>query len=115
MERKGIGRAEGDVEGGVAVDGRGRHAKRWDGRGAAARGVRRFSYGLKADDGRSLLCMKSSEQDKGEGTLKKAEGSVKKAVGQATDNERLEAEGRADKAEGSVQKKTGDVKKVFDQ
>lgn len=57
--------------------------------------------------------MKSSNQDKAEGTGKDIKGSIKEGAGKATGNESLEAEGKADQAEGKVQKKTGDVKKVF--
>jgi len=57
--------------------------------------------------------MKSSNQDKAEGTGKDIKGKIKEGVGKATGNESLEAEGNADQARGAVQKKTGDVKKVF--
>ncbi len=57
--------------------------------------------------------MKSSAQDKTEGTAKKAAGTIKKAMGQATDNPKLKAKGRAQEGEGKVQNKVGDVKKVF--
>ena len=58
--------------------------------------------------------MKSSNQDKVEGTGKDLAGKLKEGAGEATGNERLKAEGQADQAEGKVQKKVGDVKKVFD-
>ncbi|WP_394155292.1 CsbD family protein [Loktanella salsilacus] len=48
--------------------------------------------------------------DKVKAAGNKAAGSVKEAVGDATDNERLEAEGKAQKAKGSVQDVTGTVK-----
>ncbi len=57
--------------------------------------------------------MKSSSQDKVEGTGKDIKGKVKEGVGKVVGNERLEAEGKADQVEGAVQKKAGDVKKVF--
>lgn len=57
--------------------------------------------------------MKSSTQDKAEGTMKDVKGKVKEGLGDATDNPNLHDEGVADQAEGKVQKKTGDVKKVF--
>jgi uncharacterized protein YjbJ (UPF0337 family) len=57
--------------------------------------------------------MKSSNQDKVEGTGKDIKGKIKEGVGKAVGNERLQAEGKADQVEGAVQKKAGDVKKVF--
>ncbi|WP_386680653.1 CsbD family protein [Loktanella sp. R86503] len=48
--------------------------------------------------------------DKVKAAGNKAAGSVKEAVGDATDNERLEAEGKAQKAKGSVQDVSGTVK-----
>lgn len=57
--------------------------------------------------------MKSSNQDKVEGTGKDIKGKIKEGVGKAVGNERLQAEGQIDQAEGAVQKKAGDVKKVF--
>jgi len=58
--------------------------------------------------------MKSSNQDKVEGTGKDIKGKIKEGVGKVVGNERLEAEGKVDQAEGAIQKKAGDVKKVFD-
>jgi len=57
--------------------------------------------------------MKSSNQDKAEGTGKDLKGKIKEGAGKAVGNERLQAEGKADQAEGKLQKKVGDVKKVF--
>ena len=57
--------------------------------------------------------MKSSTQDKAEGTAKKVKGKVKEAAGNATRNPNLRASGRGDQAEGKTQKKVGDIKKVF--
>jgi len=57
--------------------------------------------------------MKSSTQDKAEGTAKELKGRVKEAAGRAVGNPNLQDEGTADRVEGKVQKKTGDVKKVF--
>jgi uncharacterized protein YjbJ (UPF0337 family) len=57
--------------------------------------------------------MKSSIQDKVEGTAKQISGNVKEGVGRAVGNPRLDAAGQAEKAEGQAQKKMGDVKKVF--
>jgi uncharacterized protein YjbJ (UPF0337 family) len=48
--------------------------------------------------------------DKMKAAGNKASGSVKEAIGDATDNERLEAEGKAQKAKGAVQDVTGTVK-----
>ena len=58
--------------------------------------------------------MKSSTQDKAEGTAKDLKGKIKEGAGSLAGNERLKSEGRADQIEGKVQKKTGDIKKVFD-
>lgn len=57
--------------------------------------------------------MKSSTQDKAEGTAKKIAGSIKEAVGKAVGNPRLETDGKAKKIEGQVQKKIGEIKQVF--
>ena len=57
--------------------------------------------------------MKSSTNDKVEGTARNIAGTVKEAVGKATGNDRLKAEGKADQAEGRTQKKIGEIKKVF--
>ena len=57
--------------------------------------------------------MKTSTQDKVEGTAKDVRGKVKEAAGRAVGNPNLQDEGVADQVEGKVQKKTGDVKKVF--
>jgi uncharacterized protein YjbJ (UPF0337 family) len=58
--------------------------------------------------------MNSSNQDKAEGTGKKAMGSVKEKVGEAIGNPDLRDRGTAEKIEGKVQNKVGDVKKVFE-
>ena len=57
--------------------------------------------------------MKSSNQDKAEGSAKDLKGKVKESVGRATGDRSLQARGNADQAAGKIQKKTGDVKKVF--
>jgi len=57
--------------------------------------------------------MKSSNQDKVEGSAKDLKGKVKESVGRATGDRSLQARGNADQAAGKIQKKTGDVKKVF--
>lgn len=59
--------------------------------------------------------MKSSSQDKAEGTAKEAVGKVKEKTGEIIGNPNLRDRGTAEKVEGKVQKKVGDVKKVFDQ
>ncbi len=58
--------------------------------------------------------MKSSTQDKAEGTGKTVSGHVKEKTGRLVGNRRLEAKGLAEQAEGKVQKKVGDIKKVVD-
>jgi len=58
--------------------------------------------------------MKSSTQDKVEGTAKSISGNVKEKTGKLVGNPRLEAEGRMEKAEGKVQKKIGEIKKVLE-
>jgi uncharacterized protein YjbJ (UPF0337 family) len=59
--------------------------------------------------------MKSSNQDKAEGTAKEAMGKVKEKTGEVIGNPNLRDRGTAEKVEGKVQKKVGDVKKVFEQ
>jgi uncharacterized protein YjbJ (UPF0337 family) len=57
--------------------------------------------------------MKSSTQDKVEGTAKNIAGRVKEATGKAVGNPRLQADGRAEKVEGQIQNKVGQIKKVL--
>jgi uncharacterized protein YjbJ (UPF0337 family) len=57
--------------------------------------------------------MKSSTQDKVEGTAKNIAGRVKEVTGKAIGNPRLQADGRVEKVEGQIQKKVGDIKKVL--
>ncbi len=57
--------------------------------------------------------MKSSTQDKAEGTAKNIAGSVKEAAGKMTGNPRLRSDGKAEKVEGKVQEKVGEIKKVL--
>ena len=59
--------------------------------------------------------MKSSTEDKTEGTAREAIGKVKEKTGQAIGNPNLQDKGTAEKVEGKVQKKVGDIKKVFEQ
>jgi uncharacterized protein YjbJ (UPF0337 family) len=58
--------------------------------------------------------MKSSTQDKVEGTFHQVKGKVKEVVGELSDNPKLEAEGTAEKIAGKVQEKIGQVKKVWE-
>ena len=58
--------------------------------------------------------MKSSTQDKVEGTAKDMAGKVKETAGRATNNPGLQQRGQDEQVEGKVQKKVGDIKKVFD-
>ncbi len=58
--------------------------------------------------------MNSSNQDKAEGTGKKAMGTVKEKVGRAIGNPDLRDRGTAEKVEGKIQNKVGDLKKVFE-
>jgi uncharacterized protein YjbJ (UPF0337 family) len=50
------------------------------------------------------------DKDRIKGALNEAKGSVKKAVGEATGNERMEAEGHLDTAKGKVQGGVGKAK-----
>jgi uncharacterized protein YjbJ (UPF0337 family) len=57
--------------------------------------------------------MKSSTQDKVEGTAKNIAGRIKEVTGKAVGNPRLQADGKAEKVEGKIQKKVGEIKKVL--
>ena len=57
--------------------------------------------------------MKSSMNDKVEGTLHEANGKVKEVAGEISDNPNLEAKGKSEKIAGKVQEKIGQVKKVL--
>lgn len=48
--------------------------------------------------------------EKAKGAANKAVGSVKDAVGDATGNERLQAEGKAQKLKGDTQHASGEIK-----
>ncbi|MCJ2101269.1 CsbD family protein [Methylobacterium sp. E-046] len=52
----------------------------------------------------------SSTTDKIKGLANEAVGTVKQGVGNATDNDKLKAEGKAQELKGDAQKATGDVK-----
>ena len=56
--------------------------------------------------------MKSSNQDKVQGTFHEAKGKVKEMAGQITNNPKLEAKGKAEKIDGKAQEKVGQVKKI---
>ena len=81
--------------------------------GAIQRGRPSLRHGLCFRQIR-ITSMKSSTEDKAEGTAKEAIGTVKEKTGEAIGNPNLEARGTAEKAEGEVQQKVGDIKKVFD-
>jgi uncharacterized protein YjbJ (UPF0337 family) len=57
--------------------------------------------------------MKSSKQDKAEGTFHEVKGKVREVAGKLSDNPKLEAEGTVEKITGQVQEKIGEVKKVW--
>ncbi len=61
-----------------------------------------------------IKSMNSGNEDKAEGTAKKAMGTVKEKVGEAIGNPDMRDKGTAEKVEGKVQDKVGDVKKVFE-
>jgi uncharacterized protein YjbJ (UPF0337 family) len=52
----------------------------------------------------------SSTTDKIKGLANEAVGNVKQGIGNATDNDKLKAEGKAQELKGEAQKTTGDVK-----
>jgi len=56
---------------------------------------------------------RSSEQDKGEGTVDKLKGRAKEAAGSVTGDEEKKAEGRSDQTKGTAKEKLGKVKDVF--
>jgi uncharacterized protein YjbJ (UPF0337 family) len=49
-------------------------------------------------------------EERTEGTWDKAKGKAKEGIGDATDNEDLEAEGKKDQAKGGMKKAWGDTK-----
>ena len=57
--------------------------------------------------------MKSSTQDKAEGTAKDIAGTIKKVTGKAIGNPRLQATGEVQQTEGRTQKKIGEIEKVL--
>lgn len=56
--------------------------------------------------------MKSSRQDKVEGTYHELKGKAKEVVGKLSDNPKLQAAGVVEKIAGKIQTKVGQVKKV---
>jgi uncharacterized protein YjbJ (UPF0337 family) len=76
-----------------------------------------FGLNSRVDDNRrfqkEIKSMKSSTQDKVEGTAKNIAGHVKETTGKAVGNPRLQAAGRAEKVEGQIQKKIGDIKQAL--
>ncbi|KQU01002.1 general stress protein CsbD [Methylobacterium sp. Leaf469] len=52
----------------------------------------------------------SSSIDKIKGLANEAVGNVKQGIGNATDNDKLNAEGKAQELKGEAQRTTGDVK-----
>lgn len=54
-----------------------------------------------------------SAGDKIKAAADKVTGQVKETVGQATDNDKLVAEGKADQAKGTIRDKVEDVKEMF--
>jgi uncharacterized protein YjbJ (UPF0337 family) len=55
--------------------------------------------------------MKSSTQDRVEGTAKEAKGVAKQEWGKATHDTGKRIEGTLDRAEGKIQRKTGEMKR----
>lgn len=53
--------------------------------------------------------------DKFKNSAKKAKGNVKEATGDATDNDRMKAEGRVEHAEGSFKQAGENVKDTLDE
>jgi len=56
--------------------------------------------------------MKSSRQDKVEGTYHELKGKAKEVAGKLTDNPKLQAKGVVEKVAGKIQTKVGQVKQV---
>lgn len=104
-------RRSGDAAGGpLSVD------REWGAAGAAVTGYQLMVVGpcdLELNQRRSTG-MNSGNQDKAEGTGKKAMGTAKEKTGEAIGNPDLRDRGTAEKGQGKVQDKVGDVKKVFE-
>ncbi len=63
---------------------------------------------------RNPIAMKSSTQDKVEGTARHLAGKVEECTGKTVGCEKLESRGKSDQISGSAQKKIGEIKeKVF--
>lgn len=54
--------------------------------------------------------MSDGMSDKIRGTYEEKKGEVKQAVGEATDDDRLKAEGMLDEAKGKAERFLGDIK-----
>jgi uncharacterized protein YjbJ (UPF0337 family) len=57
--------------------------------------------------------MKSSRQDKVEGTFHELKGKAKEVAGKLSDNPKLQAAGVVEKITGKIQCKVGQVKQVI--
>jgi len=55
--------------------------------------------------------MKSSTQDKVEGTAREISGKIKQTAGEATKNPQLRDRGQGEKIGGKIQRKVGEAKK----
>ncbi len=57
--------------------------------------------------------MKSSTEDRVEGTVHEAKGAVKEKVGEILNDPDLETEGQVEKLSGQIQQNVAQVKKAF--
>ena len=58
--------------------------------------------------------MKSSTQDKAEGTMHQVKGKIKETVGRVINNPEMEIEGKIENLDGKVQEKVGQLKDVVE-
>jgi uncharacterized protein YjbJ (UPF0337 family) len=58
--------------------------------------------------------MKTGTQNQLDGKLHEVKGNIKATVGQAINNQDLEAKGKAEALAGKLQKKVGQVEQVFE-
>lgn len=58
--------------------------------------------------------MKSSTQDKAEGTMHQVKGKIKETVGRVIDNPEIEIEGKVENLDGKIQEKVGQLKDVVE-
>lgn len=56
--------------------------------------------------------MKSSTQDKAEGTMHQVKGKIKETVGRVINNPEMEIEGKIENLDGKVQEKVGHLKDI---